>query len=91
MNCPKCLHQRVYFDREIGYYCMSCGHEFTAKEIASTSGTRSSKQPSTRDPSKSGKKPIVEIKELRPRKAKAKHISHDITEQEKAEKEVPDS
>ena len=81
----------MYFDREIGYYCMSCGHEFSAKEIALTSRTCSSKRPSMCNSGKSGKMPIVEIKELHPRKAKVKHISHDIIEQKKAEQEVPDS
>ena len=33
MNCPKCRYRKVYFDREIGYYCMFCGHEVSAEEI----------------------------------------------------------
>jgi len=32
IDCPKCLRRQVYFDREIGFYCMSCGHEFAAEE-----------------------------------------------------------
>lgn len=32
IDCPKCLRRRVYFDREIGFYCMFCGHEFAPEE-----------------------------------------------------------
>jgi len=32
MDCPKCLRRRVYADREIGLYCMSCGHVLVADE-----------------------------------------------------------
>ncbi len=35
MACPKCRRRKVYFDREIGYYCMFCGHEVHAEEIES--------------------------------------------------------
>ena len=91
VNCPKCLHRRVYFDREIGYYCMSCGHELSAKEIALTLWECSPERQPMRKLGKSAKKPIAEIKELRPRKAKVEHIGHDITERKKAEQDVPDS
>lgn len=33
MDCPKCLQRKVYFDRAIGFYCMSCGHELTNEEV----------------------------------------------------------
>jgi len=32
IDCPQCLRRQVYFDREIGFYCMSCGHEFAPEE-----------------------------------------------------------
>lgn len=32
MDCPKCLHRRVYADRQIGFYCMACGHGLTVRE-----------------------------------------------------------
>ena len=35
MDCPKCRHRKVYFDREIGYYCMFCGHGFGAEQTES--------------------------------------------------------
>ena len=25
IDCSECLHGRIYSDREIGFYCMSCG------------------------------------------------------------------
>jgi hypothetical protein len=33
IDCPNCHQQRVYFDREIGYYCMFCGHLLSNQEI----------------------------------------------------------
>ena len=33
MTCPKCHHRKVYFDREIGYYCMFCGHEVSTEGV----------------------------------------------------------
>jgi hypothetical protein len=32
MDCPKCLRRKLYADREIGLYCMSCGHVLAADE-----------------------------------------------------------
>jgi len=32
IDCPQCLRRQVYFDRGIGFYCMSCGHEFVSEE-----------------------------------------------------------
>jgi ribosomal protein S27E len=33
VTCPKCRNREVYFDREIGYYCIFCGRQFTADEM----------------------------------------------------------
>ena len=30
--CPACCRWKVYSDREIGHYCMFCGHELSAEE-----------------------------------------------------------
>jgi hypothetical protein len=86
LDCPQCLLGKIYFDREMGYYCMLCGHEFSAVDmevlIEKIALTSSSAQKS----GSSHKKPFVEIKELPPRKTKAKHISPDVIERKKPEK-----
>ncbi len=33
IDCPQCFQRRVYFDRVIGFYCMSCAHELTNEEV----------------------------------------------------------
>ena len=33
LDCPRCHLRRIYFDRDIGYYCMSCGHQFSSENI----------------------------------------------------------
>ncbi len=33
LTCPKCHALEVYSDREIGFYCMFCGRQFSAEEI----------------------------------------------------------
>jgi hypothetical protein len=90
IDCPQCLLGKIYFDREIGFYCMLCGYEFSAvdievliEKIALTS----------RPVRKSGidhKEPVVEIKELPPRKAKTEHISHEAIKSKKSDREAPD-
>jgi hypothetical protein len=85
IDCPQCLLGRIYFDREMGYYCMLCGHEFSAvdmevliEKIALTS------RPAQKSES-SRKKPAAEIRELPSRKAKAKHVSRDVIDRKKPE------
>ena len=33
ITCPQCRNREVYFDREIGYYCMFCGRQISIEEI----------------------------------------------------------
>ena len=33
ITCPKCYHREVYFDRQMGHYCMFCGHQFSTEAI----------------------------------------------------------
>lgn len=84
IDCPECLHGRVYSDREIGFYCMSCGHEFSTEEIVMLVEKTALTSRSMQDSGKSGRKPIAEIKELPPRKAKkVEHLSHEVTKPKK--------
>jgi len=32
LACPSCHHPEVYFDREVGIYCMFCGRRFGTEE-----------------------------------------------------------
>lgn len=33
VTCPRCHNVEIYFDREMGFYCMLCGHQFTTEQI----------------------------------------------------------
>jgi DNA-directed RNA polymerase subunit RPC12/RpoP len=33
ITCPECRQREVYFDQEIGYYCMFCGRQFSTEEM----------------------------------------------------------
>jgi len=83
IDCPQCLLGKIYFDREMGFYCMLCGHEFSSVDmevlIEKIALTSRSEQKSV----SSHKKPVVEIKELPPRKAKVEHISRDVSKSKK--------
>jgi DNA-directed RNA polymerase subunit RPC12/RpoP len=91
IDCPKCLHRRVYFDREIGYYCMFCGHKFSTKEVIVLLEMMALTSRSIHNSGKSGKRPPPAIKELLPRKAKVEYISHDVTKRKKPVQESFDS
>jgi len=78
IDCPQCLLGKIYFDRQMGYYCMLCGHEFSAvdmevliEKIALTSRPAQKSE-------RSRKKPAAEIMELPARNAKTKHIRRDV-------------
>ena len=78
IDCPQCFLGKIYFDREMGSYCMLCGHEFSTvdmevliEKIALTSRP-AQKSESVR------KTPTVEIRELPARNSKAKHIRRDV-------------
>jgi len=83
IECPQCFLGKVYFDREIGYYCMYCGEQFNTMDmeilIEKNAITSSSGQKSDR----SLKKPAIEIKELPPQKAKVVHFINDVLKSEK--------
>jgi hypothetical protein len=85
LDCPQCLVGKIYFDRQIGYYCMLCGQEFSTIDIEvlieKTALTSRPAQKSGKD----SKKPAVEIRELPARKAKTKHISRNVIERKKPE------
>jgi len=85
IDCPQCLLGKIYFDRQMGFYCMLCGHEFSAVDmevlIEKIALTSSPAQKSER----SRKKPAAEIMELPARKAKAKHIRRDVIDRKTPE------
>ena len=75
MDCPKCLRQKVYFDREIGYYCMFCGHELSVQEAL----LLMEKMVPTFEPASfsnyAARTPIVEINEDRTHRSKTEHVN----------------
>jgi len=86
IECPQCFLGKIYFDREIGYYCMYCGEQFSAVDmeilieknaITSSSGQKSDD---------SLNKPAIEIKELPAHKAKVVHFSHNVIKGEKPDR-----
>ena len=80
IDCPQCFLGKIYFDREMGYYCMLCGHEFSAVEmevlVEKIALTSLQEQKSERR----RKNPTAEIRELPAHKAKANHISRNVIE-----------
>lgn len=74
IDCPKCLRQRVYFDREIGCYCMYCGYELSAEETLLQMEKRAATATTTSGSDKKGAMPIVEIKGRRSRSIEADRV-----------------
>jgi len=33
VTCPKCYNRELYFDRQMGHYCMFCGRQFRPEEV----------------------------------------------------------
>ena len=92
IDCPKCLQRRIYFDREIGFYCMSCGGQFSTQEIAVLIEKAELTSPSIRHSGKSDKKHVAEISELPAHKSKeTERVSQDASEHKKPERQAPDS
>ena len=92
IDCPKCLQKRIYFDREIGFYCMSCGCQFSTQEIAVLIEKAELTSPSVSHSDRGRKKHTVKIDELPARKMKKKkRVSHDVTKSGKSEREASDS
>ncbi len=78
IDCPECLRGKVYFDREIGYYCMLCGHEFSTDDVEMLIEKIALTSRSKQQPDKRPETPIVEIKELPARKEKVRHVKRDV-------------
>ena len=82
IDCPKCLRQRVYFDREIGCYCMFCGHLLSAEEVLVQTDRLSAGAPPTPRSDKKEKTPIIEIKESRSAKTRGRHVAQESEKHE---------
>ncbi len=87
LDCPQCHLRRIYFDRDIGYYCMSCGREISYDEIVMLIAKAHKKTKPIPTSDKSEIPPPVEIKELPSTKArKSKRAGKDLTEHDPSEK-----
>ena len=86
IECSQCLLGKIYFDREIGYYCMYCGHQFSAVEIEVLIEKIALQSRPAQKPGSGRDKPVVEIRELPPRKAKVEHISRDVIKSEEPDR-----
>ena len=86
IECPQCYLGKVYFDREIGYYCMYCGGQFNVMDMEILIEKNALTSRSTQNSNSSHMKPFVEIKELPPRKAKVLHISRDVIKNEEPDR-----
>jgi hypothetical protein len=85
IDCPQCLLGKIYFDRQIGYYCMLCGHEFSAVDMGVLIEKNILTARPAQKPESSRKRAAVKIRELPARKAEAKHISRNVIERKKPE------
>jgi len=86
IECPQCFLGKIYFDREIGYYCMYCGDQFNAVEMEILIEKNALTSCSAQKSGVSDKKPALEIKELPIRKSKKVHISGDVIKSEKPDR-----
>ena len=86
IDCPQCFLGKIYFDREIGYYCMYCGGQFNAVDMEILIEKNALMSNSGQKSDNSHKKPALEIRELPPRKAKVVHISTDVIKSEKPDR-----
>jgi len=86
IDCPKCLQRRIYFDRGIGFYCMSCGCQYSAQEIAVLIEKADLASPTIHHSDESRKKHVAEISDLPARKSKkTEHVSQDASDDQKTE------
>lgn len=86
LDCPQCHLRRIYFDRDIGYYCMSCGQELSYDEIVLLIEKATQTSQPIPMSGKSEIKPPVEIKELPPTKVRdSKRAGKDLTEHDTSE------
>ena len=86
IDCPQCFLGKIYFDREIGYYCMYCGGQFNDVDMEIIIEKNALMSNSAQKSCGSHKKPFIEIKELPPHKAKNVHISDDVIKSEKPDR-----
>jgi hypothetical protein len=87
LDCPQCHLRRIYFDRDIGYYCMSCGQEISYDEIVMLIEKAKKMAQSIPTSGKSEIQPPVDIKELPPTKTKeSRRAGKDLTEHDPSEK-----
>ena len=80
IDCPQCLLGKIYFDREMGYYCMLCGHVFSVVDMEVLIEKIALISRPAQKSEISRKKPAAEIRELPAHKAKSKHIRRDVIE-----------
>ena len=86
IECPLCFLGKVYFDREIGYYCMYCGNQFDAVDMEALIEKNALTSRSLQKSDDNIKKPALEIKELPPRKKKVVHIRHETVKSKKPDR-----
>ena len=88
LDCPQCHLRRIYFDREIGYYCMSCGQDFSTDEIVMLIEKAERISRPVHTPDKIEKKPPMEIMEVPSPKAKdSEQASRDVIHHDKTERD----
>jgi len=83
LDCPQCFLGKIYFDREIGYYCMYCGQQFCDVDMEILIEKNAITSNFGQKLNSSLKKPAIEIKELPSRKAKVVHSDRDVIKSEK--------
>jgi hypothetical protein len=86
IECPLCFLGKIYFDREIGYYCMYCGDQFSAVDMEILLEKNALTSHSSQKSSNGHKKPAIKIRELPPRKSKTVHIRDDVIKSEKPDR-----
>lgn len=86
IECPQCFFGKIYFDREIGYYCMYCGGQLSSEEMAILIEKNALTFLSAQKSGSSHKKPFIEIKELPPRETKKVHINRDVITSEDSDR-----
>ena len=87
LDCPHCHLRRIYFDRDIGYYCMACGRELSYDELYLLMEKAQEASPPIPTSDMTEIEPPVEIKELPPTKAReSKPAAKDLTEDDTSKK-----
>jgi len=84
--CPQCLAGKIYFDREIGYYCMLCGRRYNAADVEMLVEKAALTGRPAQESEMGRKKSTVEIKDMPPQRAKVEHISRDAVNRNKPDR-----